>query len=56
MKKRNKRNSLTKFNPESFAVEAKEKIMKIIISAGSEFHCQSCDSKDECSNFKWFGA
>jgi hypothetical protein len=34
--------------------EAAEKLMGIIRTAGEEFPCVSCPSKDECGSFKWF--
>jgi hypothetical protein len=31
-----------------------EQIMKVIDTAGQEFPCLSCPSKDECKTFNWF--
>jgi hypothetical protein len=33
---------------------AKTKVRQLILSAGAEFPCLSCPSKDECGSFKWF--
>jgi hypothetical protein len=32
----------------------KSKILQIIQSAGGEFPCLSCPSKDDCNSFRWF--
>ena len=31
-----------------------EQIMRAIDTAGQEFPCLSCPSKDECKTFNWF--
>ena len=31
-----------------------EKVMRVIDTAGQEFPCLSCPSKDECKTFNWF--
>ena len=31
-----------------------EQIMRVIETAGQEFPCLSCSSKDECKTFSWF--
>ena len=35
-------------------VATRAKIKRIVESAGKEFPCLSCPSKDECNSFKWF--
>ncbi|XES76934.1 MAG: hypothetical protein ACBZ72_12275 [Candidatus Bathyarchaeia archaeon] len=32
----------------------KTKVLQLITTAGTEFPCLSCPSKDECGSFKWF--
>ena len=34
--------------------EVVSEILEVLGSAGSEFPCLTCPSKDECNNFKWF--
>ncbi|HVP93215.1 MAG TPA: hypothetical protein VMS94_05690 [Acidobacteriota bacterium] len=31
-----------------------EQVMRVINTAGREFPCLSCPSKDECKTFNWF--
>jgi hypothetical protein len=34
--------------------EQTETILSVINSAGKEFPCLTCTSKDDCGTFKWF--
>ncbi len=31
-----------------------EQLMRVVVTAGQEFPCLSCPSKDECKTFNWF--
>jgi hypothetical protein len=35
-------------------IEDSGKVLELINSAGKEFPCLSCVSKDECGSFLWF--
>lgn len=34
--------------------DAFNKILEVLSSAGDEFPCLACPSKDDCNSFKWF--
>ena len=42
------------FSTLKLGAATENKILQIIQSAGEEFPCLSCPSKDECNTFKWF--
>ncbi len=42
------------FNALQMDAETKNKILKIIQSAGEENPCLSCASNTDCNSFKWF--
>jgi len=41
-------------NPLNLDAKTKQQIMNITNTAGKEYPCVSCPSKDECNSFKWF--